>query len=305
MPDVSELFEEAIELPNAQAQRRLDDLVGLDDVKDRLIKEARLLLDPLALKDWQSKFHSKADIRIDLFAGILPFFIFAGDVGTGKTALAETFGNSIARQLDISITVYRLSLRARGQGVVGQMTKLLADAFSYISGECKRWDKQLRKAGILLIDEGDALAQSRDQSQMHHEDRAGVNALIRGLNELAESDAAAMVVLCTNRPDSIDPAIERRAVEVVRFQRPGSDERRAVLEPVFAAFGLSNEVLEQAIHKTGPLENRQYGFTYSDLKQRFLRNLVLSAYPNCGITDSLALNVLAETVPSRPFAAET
>jgi hypothetical protein len=30
------------------------------------------------------------------------------------------------------------------------------------------------------VDEGDALAQSRDLAQMHHEDRAGVNALIRG-----------------------------------------------------------------------------------------------------------------------------
>ena len=34
-------------------------------------------------------------------------------------------------------------------------------------------------AAILLIDEADALAQSPAQSQMHHEDRAGVNALVR------------------------------------------------------------------------------------------------------------------------------
>ena len=35
-----------------------------------------------------------------------------------------------------------------------------------------------RGAVILLVDEADALAQSREAAQMHHEDRAGVNAFL-------------------------------------------------------------------------------------------------------------------------------
>ena len=73
---------------------------------------------------------------------------------------------------------------------------------------------------VLVIDEADALAQSREMAQMHHEDRAGVNALIRGIDELAGRRLPIAVVLCTNRPDAIDPAVRRRAAEIFRFERP-------------------------------------------------------------------------------------
>ena len=56
-----------------------------------------------------------------------------------------------------------------------------------------------------MIDEADALAQSRELGQMHHEDRAGVNALIRGLDQLAADRGRVLVVMCTNRIESLGP----------------------------------------------------------------------------------------------------
>jgi hypothetical protein len=58
-----------------------------------------------------------------------PLVILAGDVGSGKSELAETIGDAVARQEKIDITLFPLSLAARGQGRVGEMTQLLSTAF--------------------------------------------------------------------------------------------------------------------------------------------------------------------------------
>ena len=105
--------------------------------------------------------------------------VLAGDVGSGKSELAETIGDAVARQENIDITLFPLSLTTRGQGRVGEMTQLLSAAFDYTIDEARKLQSNgghARGAVILLIDEADALTQSREATQMHHEDRAGVNA---------------------------------------------------------------------------------------------------------------------------------
>src|ERR1700735_5768023 len=113
------------------------------------------------------------------------------------------------------------------------MTKLLANAFDYVAKNIpKPKGAKSSIAGILLIDEADALAQSRELGQMHHEDRAGVNALIRGVDDLATGNLPAIVVMCTNRLDALDPAIRRRAAATFTFTRPDEQQRHAFLKPV-------------------------------------------------------------------------
>ncbi len=123
----ADLFEEVLELPDPAAQRRYTRLVGLDHVKDRLGKEAALLLNPKLLRDWSERHHDGRVIAaVVQFEKRPPLIVFAGDVGTGKTTLAESFGDPIARAHRIAVRVMRLSLRTRGTGVVGEMTRLLS-----------------------------------------------------------------------------------------------------------------------------------------------------------------------------------
>jgi len=181
------IFEEVREFPDPSAARRFAALVGLDAMKERLLKEARLLFDPDSLTAWSTKHHRQKIRLIEFFRDRPPLFIFAGDVGTGKTALAETFGDAVAREAGINVTLYALSLNARGTGAVGEMTNLLSKAFGEVKQAAKRMSGRGGKHGagvVLLIDEADALAQSRELAQRHHEDRAGVNALIRGVDDL-------------------------------------------------------------------------------------------------------------------------
>ena len=298
------IFEEVREFPDPAAARRFAALVGLDAMKERLLKEARLLFDPESLAGWSTKYHRQKIQLIDFFRDRPPLFIFAGDVGTGKTALAETFGDAVAREAEIRVALYALSLNARGTGAVGEMTTLLSKAFGEVKQAAKRSSSHSgrhRSGIVLLIDEADALAQSRELTQMHHEDRAGVNALIRGVDDLATGNIPAIVVMCTNRLAALDPAIRRRAAVTFTFSRPNDEQRAAFLEPVLQELGFSPQQIHSVVAATGITNGRHYGYTYSDLAQRLLPGLLFAAYPDQPITFDLAKEVIAKHPPTPPF----
>jgi AAA+ superfamily predicted ATPase len=298
--DSEALFEEVREFPDPQAAASLERLVGLDEIRARLLKEAHVLLHPGPLNDWSKRHYGKRIALLDSFVDRFPLFIFEGDVGTGKTALAESIGEPIARAENIPVTLLRLSLNVRGSGAVGEMTKLLTKAFAYVR------EKGLKAANprgkpaagfILLIDEADALAQSRDLTQMHHEDRAGVNALIRGVDTLASAVVPAIVILCTNRLGAIDPAVRRRAAEVFEFRRPNEAQRFEVLRRALEDAGFSDAEMDALAKATGPTDSSP-GFTYSDLRQRLLPDILLDAFPDRPLDFARALEIAKGMKPT-------
>ncbi len=152
----------------------------------------------------------------------------------GKTELAETIGDAVGRQEGIDVMLLPLSLATRGQGKVGEMTHLISTAFDYTvkeAGSLKSSGGKSQGAVILLVDEADALAQSRETSQMHHEDVSGVNAFIRGIDRISNQRLPAAVIMCTNRYESLDPAVKRRAADILIFGRPDAERRHQFLEP--------------------------------------------------------------------------
>jgi SpoVK/Ycf46/Vps4 family AAA+-type ATPase len=294
--DSNDLFEPVLEYPDQEAQRRYASLFGFEVIKERLVKEAIIRLMPDRLADWSHRHHGS---MVPAAAALLdrpPVFILAGDVGTGKTALAETFGDPLARALGLPVFAYRLSLAARGSGLVGEITTLVRDAFATVGDEAKRATRtgKTRSAFILLIDEADSLAQSRQQEQMHHEDRAGVNALIRGIDELARDRLPAIIVLCTNRLDAIDPAVQRRSAEPFLFTRPNAAQREAVLRTYTVGTDASDADIAELVALTGPGDGTP-GFTYSDLTQRLVPTAVLTAFPESPLTGAGILAAARET----------
>lgn len=303
----SELFGQALVYPDPSARRRLDRLVGIDSQKERLRAQLRTLIDPSGVTAWAKKRgYDRAHYLLDSFHARPPLVILAGDVGAGKTELAETIPDPVARDLGIEITLYPLSLASRGGGLVGEMTRLVTSAFSVVASAA---EKLVSKSGakarggiVLLIDEADALAQSREAMQMHHEDKAGVNALIRGINSLSVSGLPVCVVMCTNRLGALDPAICRRAADLIEFGRPDEDHRAELLKEALGPAGFSDKDIKTLAELTGPQGDRGYGFTYSDLTQKLLPNLILNAYPDQSIDFALAKSVIASMSPTPPFA---
>jgi AAA+ superfamily predicted ATPase len=300
----STLFETALTFPDPDARRRLGRLVGLDEHKDRLSKQLATILNPNGIEQWAKKHgYDQSRYLLDTFTSRPPLIILEGDVGCGKTELAETIPDNVARLLDLDITLFPLSLSTRGQGLVGEMTRLVSSAFEEILTFAKKLSgSPLPKGGaILLIDEADALAQTREANQMHHEDKAGVNALIRGINRLSVGKLPAAVIMCTNRLSALDPAIRRRAADVIRFERPDEEQRVAALSTLLEGTKLTKTDLQALAKLSGANADRDYGTTYSDLTQKFLPSLVLAAYPDRPVSIELAKSIMQRVDPTPPF----
>lgn len=298
------LFETVRTFPEPDALQRYNNLVGLDEIKDRLEKESESMLRPDLLEEWSIKLHGSCLLALNLLKQRPPLFIFAGDVGTGKTELAMTFGDHVARSMKSPVELFCLSLRARGSGAVGEMTRLISDAFLHLRTACPKHVGHGKKPGasaILLIDEADSLAQSRELAQMHHEDRAGVNALIRGIDDIATAKLRCLVIMCSNRLGALDPAVKRRAAAIFEFKRPTLELREKLLERHFRDAGFTVSDIAAIAHALGETQSRSYGYTSSDITQRFIPSVVLDAYPTQKITRDLALDVAKRMEPTPPF----
>jgi AAA+ superfamily predicted ATPase len=302
------LFSGIEEFPNDRARERYMALVGLDGIKRQLLTEARVLLDPTIVETWSRQAHMGLIPAVADVVDRTPLVVLAGDVGTGKTELAETVGDAVARDLKVAVTLYPLSLSARGHGAVGEMTALLTKAFEAVHEHARAGrgrDGRLRHGTILLVDEADALAQSRELAQMHHEDRAGVNALIRGIDGLRKERLPVLTIMCTNRVEAIDPAVRRRAAAVLEFHRPEAEGRKALLERAFAGATIAPAEMNEVVRLTGPVNGTPYGCTYSDLRQRFIPTAVLQAVDaGVPVTGRQLIDLASSFTPTRPFEAE-
>lgn len=306
MSTQDDLFHPVIELPEPVRQARYDRLIGLDDTKRRLRKEAILLATPDRLHTWASQHHVGADIAVlELFADRAPLFVFAGDVGSGKSALAESFGCDLYDHLSLPVYLYRMKLATRGSGLVGEMTSLIGDAFSHLREQGSRavTGGRARSVLVLVVDEADALVQSREAQQMHHEDRAGVDAFLAGVDSLAGGGLPIVVVLCTNRVGALDPAVMRRAAATFIFTRPDDQQRHAILRAALKGLGIRSDTISKLVELTGPSGN-QPGFTGSDLTQRLIPAAVLDAFPDQPVTGESLLTIAAELPPSPVFAEQ-
>src|SRR5260370_21686317 len=132
-PSMIAFFEAERVYPDITAQRWYERLVGLDDHKAHLLIELEMLLYPERLEQWSKRYHSGQVLRIcELYRNRVPLILLEGDVGTGKTALAETIGDALARQIGEGRQVHMLKIntQVRGTGQVGDMSDLIAHAFA-------------------------------------------------------------------------------------------------------------------------------------------------------------------------------
>lgn len=269
-----DIFESETIVPDAALARRAGTLLGFEARYARVHDQLQLLFSADKLGDWSKKHHKRHLPICDLVADQYPLAIFHGDVGTGKTVMAECIANRLlteARSEDA--TIFRLSNRVRGSGKVGEMTTLLAEALKRVTASVGK-----TRRAVLVIDEGDSIAASRAQEHSHHEDKVAVNTLIQGIDELRRYKGRIVVILCTNRLSVLDPALLRRAAIVDRFDRPGDVERRQLLENDLQAVEVTPTQMTELVKMTGPTKDAP-GWTYSDFRTRFYPAAVAKAFP--------------------------
>ena len=269
------IFDREDSLPDSELTAKEQTLLGFDSRYERVSKQLRLLLRMDELDDWNQKHHGGKLTLNTLVGEQYPLVIFHGDVGTGKTVMAECIANRLVDESKTEDAVlFKLSTRVRGSGKVGEMGTLLVAAFENV----KKTAGKSRRA-ILVIDEADSLAATRTQDHSHHEDKVAVNTLIQGIDAFREYNGRVVVILCTNRASVVDPALQRRAAIIEEFSRPSEKERRQLFDMDLAALKLKPTELDVLVQRTGAREG-QPGWTYSDIRTRLYPAALAEAFPD-------------------------
>ncbi|MCK1513744.1 AAA family ATPase [Bradyrhizobium sp. 190] len=268
------IFDSETPLPSEALAKREKTLLRFAARYARIHDQLRLLLNVGGLGEWNRKHHGGKLAICELVAEQYPLVIFHGDVGTGKTAMAECIANKLVAEARSEDSIlFKLSNRVRGSGMVGEMGTLIAEAFRKViqsAGKSRR--------AILIIDEGDSLGASRAQEHSHHEDKVAVNTLIQGVDDLRQYGGRIVVILCTNRLSVLDAALRRRAAIIEEFKRPSDEERRQLFQMDLAGLNLPETQISDLVAVTGARGSNP-AWTYSDIRTRLYPAALAKAYP--------------------------
>jgi SpoVK/Ycf46/Vps4 family AAA+-type ATPase len=257
--------------PNNSSKERYNRVFGLEQQKSNLLLNLRLILDHNSINGWKSKYHGNGLELIDDQFRSTPLILLSGDVGCGKTELASCIGSPLALDLGgKTVKTFETPSDIRGGGLVGELSARITSAFREAKTRLKR-----DEVGLLIIDEADDIATGRDQKHTHHEDKAGVNALIKEIDLLEKSQNDLAVLFITNRSSVMDPAIVRRAITKIEFNRPNTLQITQILEHLTKDIDVTKDEFQSLIE-----ESKDKDFTYSDFFTRISRQSLIRAWTN-------------------------
>lgn len=292
-------FENEQIYPDDNSAAWFERLVGIDHQKQSLLVELELLLRPDLVKQWSVDHHGDVLPACEVMATRAPLVVLEGDVGCGKTVLAQTVGDPLARKLGGHVHLLKINTQVRGTGMVGEMTDLIAQAFSEVE------EKARRNGGepvLLLIDEADSLASNRAEQHMHHEDKAGVNTLLQRIDRLRAQGLPIAVLFITNRPDALDSAVRRRAAASIKFRRPDAETRKELFGRNFPKLDLTGAKAKKLIAATGGNGKTHVSFTASDITDRLIPEAIKHAYlEGTGVTIDGLLATAEGMEPTPPL----
>lgn len=184
-----------------------EDIGGLEDAKEQMIEAIEL---PHKHPDIYKKYNKRA------VKGILLW----GPPGCGKTMLGKASATSLA-------TTYGAESASTGYIYVKGpelLNMYVGNTEASIRGLFAMAREHKLKNGypaIIFIDEADALLMKRGSNRSHGVTDSSVNQFLAEMDGL--EDSGAMILLATNRPDRLDPAVlrEGRVDRKVKVERPG------------------------------------------------------------------------------------
>merc|ERR1719460_3540872 len=223
--------------------------IGGMDIQKQEIKEAVEL--PLTSGELYSQ------IGIDPPRGVLLW----GPPGTGKTMLAK----AVASQT--TATFIRMVGSEFVQKYLGEGPRMVRDVF--------RLARENAPA-IIFIDEVDAIATKRFDAQTGA-DREVQRILMELLTQMDGFDQSVnvKVIMCTNRADTLDPALLRpgRLDRKIEFPQPGRREKRLIFQVLTAKMNLSEDVdLEDYVSRPEKVSGAEIHCIVQEAGKQAVRN---------------------------------
>lgn len=176
---------------------RLSDVVLSSDLKKRL--------------DWVVLQQQRREWLREANRTPIRRLLLAGPPGSGKTMTSE----ALAGELRLPLFVVRLeSLITRFMGETATKLRLV-------------FDETTRHRGVYLFDEFDAVGGKRTATNDVAEMRRVLNSFLQFMEEPTSTDS--LLLAATNHPELLDPALQRRFDEVLRFDMPDKNAIREVV----------------------------------------------------------------------------
>lgn len=190
-----------------------DDICGLEEAK-RVVREAVEL--PYKNPDIFALYGKKPT------KGIL----MSGPPGCGKTMLAKAIATCLAQIHDNDNNDGFIYIKAPEilHGIVGQSEAYIRALFK----QAREYKEKTGQPMALFIDEADAILFKRGTGISSDVDRTIVPAFLTEMDGL--EDSGALVILATNRPDQLDPAVVRdgRIDRKIHVTRPTRQAARLI-----------------------------------------------------------------------------
>ena len=172
-------------------------------------------------------------------------FLLYGPPGTGKSRLAR----HIAQELSLDLYVARLD--GLISSFLGSTSKNIRALFDFAA----------KRPCVLFLDEFDAIAKLRGDSQELGELKRVVNSFIQNLDTLGSQS---IVIAATNHHELLDSAIWRRFSYRLALDFPDADSRRQIWEGFMGQLRFGPRELELLI-------DLSEGFSGSDIHEGCLR----------------------------------
>lgn len=175
--------------------------------------------------------------------GVYPIrrVLFYGPPGCGKTIMAQ----AIASEIGLPLLYVRFD--AVISSYLGETASNIRRVFDYAKND----------SFVILFDEFDAIARSRNDSNEHGEIKRVVNTFLQQLDNFK---GKSLVIAATNYEQSLDYAIWRRFDSTLRFDMPNNSEK-------IELFSLKVRRFEGPEHVISEYMRHMENFSYSDVEQ--------------------------------------
>jgi len=277
--------------PDDRAATRYAALVGMDDVKSRLHNELALRLAPERLAEWSHRYGLQklvSDLSPDQSRA--PVIVLVGDSGTGKTALAESLGDPLARSLRVGLRGYRI-------GTHPSSAQQLERALNPTSCVQVAGVQSSPGGHIFICDQHYALGSVPVDRYPPGPDPTAVAQVLQAAEALAGRGESAVVILCVSHPTQIDPTARRLSLEPFLLTRPDAGQREIVLRRLTGGLSVTEAELVRLVRSTGPRDGTP-GYTYGDLVQRLMHAAILESYPDRPLTAATLIGVARRLSPT-------